>query len=91
MKKTLKALTLFSSLMISSCANPFNLKAIEKELNSISLFSGFRNAVIVSGASSSTVTTGGYKVTSSIGDVAKGSTVNTAAGYRVSNFVTSEK
>lgn len=61
------------------------------QINCVSLFSDFRNAVIVSGASSSIVTSGGYKVTSSIGDVAKGSIVSTAAGYRVSNFVTSEK
>jgi hypothetical protein len=90
MKNIFKAIVLFSSLSLSSCANPFDLQAIEKEINAIMEFSGFRSASMVSGATSSTVTNNGYKVSTTIGDLAQGSTVSTASGYRVSSFVTSQ-
>jgi len=75
---------------LSSCANPFDLKAIEKQVASISTNSLKAATNIVSGGSAPVVTSGGYKVTNSVGVLSTLPKVTTAGGYKVSSSLNSD-
>ena len=76
---------------LSSCANPFDLKAIEKEVSSIASPSSLKAATnIVSGGSAPVVTAGGYKVTNSVGVLSTLPKVTTSGGYKVSSSLNSD-
>lgn len=77
-------------LALSSCANPFDLKAIEKEVASISTNSLTSAANIVSGGSAPVVTSGGYKVTNSVGLLSTLPKVTTSGGYKVSSSLNAD-
>jgi len=80
-----------SFLFLSSCANPFDLKAIEKEITSKITPNTLKAATnIVSGGSAPVVTTGGCKVTNSVGVLSTLPKVTTAGGYKVSSSLNSD-
>lgn len=91
-KSKLKYLVLGSFILsLSSCANPFDLKAIEKEVTDKISPSTLKAATnIVSGGSAPVVTAGGYKVTNSVGVLSTLPKVTTAGGYKVSSSLNSD-
>lgn len=79
-----------ATVTLTSCANPFDLKAIEKEVASISTSSLKAAANIVSGGSAPVVTSGGYKVTNSVGLLSTLPKVTTSGGYKVSSSLNAD-
>lgn len=78
-------------LALSSCANPFDLKAIEKEVTGTISTGTLKAATnIVSGGSAPVVTSGGYKVTNSVGVLSTLPKVTTSSGYKVSSSLNSD-
>ncbi len=78
-------------LALSSCANPFDLKAIEKEITGKITPGTLKAATnIVAGGSAPVVTAGGYKVTNSVGVLSTLPKVTTAGGYKVSSSLNSD-
>lgn len=78
-------------LVLSSCANPFDLKAIDKELTSkIGIGTLKASTNIVSGGSPPVVTAAGYKVTNSVGVLSALPKVTTTGGYKVSSSLNSD-
>lgn len=75
---------------LSSCANPFDLKAIEKEVKDINTSNLKSAANMVAGGSAPVVTAGGYKVTNSVGVLSTLPKVTTAGGYKVSSSLSSD-
>ncbi len=77
-------------LTLQSCANPFDLKAIKKEVASLNPFALKAATNIISGGSAPVTTAGGYKVTNSIGVLSTLPKVTTAGGYKVSSSLNSD-
>jgi hypothetical protein len=69
-------------LGLSSCANPFNLKAINNSIGAIPFF-GKTSAELVSGATQTATTAAGYKVSTSVGSFVNQPSTTTAGGYKV--------
>ncbi|MBC7741646.1 MAG: hypothetical protein H7061_05600 [Bdellovibrionaceae bacterium] len=67
---------------LSSCANPFNLKAINAEVGLIPFF-GKTSAELISGATQTATTAAGYKVSTSVGSFVNQPSITTAGGYKV--------
>ncbi len=67
---------------LSSCANPFNLKAINEVIADLPFF-GRTSAELVAGATQTATTSSGYKVTTSIGSFVNQPSITTAGGYKV--------
>ncbi|MBC7419588.1 MAG: hypothetical protein H7328_02570 [Bdellovibrio sp.] len=67
---------------LSSCANPFNLKAINEAISDLPFF-GKTSAELVAGASQTAITPQGYKVTTSVGGFVNQPSTMTAGGYKV--------
>ena len=89
--KTIKTILILSAFaVVSSCANPFDLKAIQKEAASLNPFALKAATNIVSGGSAPVLTAGGYKVTNSIGVLSTLPKVTTAGGYSVSSSLNSD-
>ncbi len=76
---------------LSSCANPFNLKAINDVIADLPDFFGKTSAEVVSGSSQTATTGGGYKVTSSLGGLVTQPSFVTPGGYRVYSTVQTTK
>ena len=68
---------------LSSCANPFNLKAINEVIAEIPAFFGKTSAELVSGATQTATTAQGYKVTTSVGSFVNQPSITTGGGYKV--------
>lgn len=78
-------------LFITSCANPFDLKAIEKQVASVAPTTSLKGATnVVSGGSPPVVTSGGYIVTNTMGVLSTLPKVTTAGGYSVSTSLNSD-
>lgn len=77
------------SFFLTSCANPFDLKALEQKIDSIVPTSLKASTNIVSGGGQ-VKTSGGYSVTSSIGVLSTLPKVTTAGGYSVSSSVNAD-
>lgn len=77
-----KILLVGLTFVLSSCANPFNLKAINDLASSIPFF-GTTSVTIVAGATQTAVTAQGYKTSTSVGNFVNQPGVTTAQGYRV--------
>jgi hypothetical protein len=69
-------------MTLSSCANPFNLKAINEAIKDIPFF-GKTSAELVAGATQTATTSQGYKVTTSVGSFVNQPSITTAGGYKV--------
>lgn len=88
--RIVSAFVVSAFFILSSCANPFDLKAIEK-VTSITPSGSLKAATnIVSGGSAPVVTAGGYKVTNSVGVLSTLPKVTTSGGYRVSSSLNSD-
>ena len=75
---------------LTSCANPFDLKAIQKDAGSLNPLSLKASTNIISGGSAPVTTAGGYKVTNSIGVLSTLPKVTTGGGYKVSSSLNSD-
>lgn len=81
MKSKILLAILFMGL--SSCANPFNLKAINEAISQLPTFFGKTSAELVPGATQTAVTADGYKVTTSVGSFVNQPSITTTGGYKV--------
>jgi hypothetical protein len=91
MKSHIKLLGAFACIsVLSACANPFGLQAIEKAVTSTTPFTLKAATDIVSGGSAPVVTAGGYKVTNAVGVLSTLPKVTTAGGYTVTSSVSSD-
>lgn len=74
-----------SLILLSSCANPFNLKAVEEAIVPNITSTGTSATDIVAGATQTTVTAGGYKITASLGSYVSQPNTPSPGGYKIVN------
>ncbi len=76
---------------LSSCANPFNLKAINEVVADLPAIFGKTSAELVAGATQTAITGQGYRVTTSVGSFVNQPSITTAGGYKVFSTVQTTK
>ncbi len=67
---------------LSSCANPFNLKALNDLASTVPFF-GTTSVSIVAGATQTAITGSGYKTSTNVGNFVNQPGVVTGSGYKV--------
>lgn len=72
-------------LILTACANPFNLKAVEEAIIPNITSTGTSATDIVAGATQTTVTAGGYKITASLGSYVSQPNGPSSGGYKIVN------
>lgn len=72
-------------VLLTACANPFNLKAVEEAIVPNITSTGTSATDIVAGATQTTVTAGGYKITASLGSYVSQPNEPSSGGYKIVN------